>query len=225
MNKMNFTVAQWQVIKEIVDINERKRKYCLKSVFRAIFYLLKTGCQWRMLPDYYPRWEIVYYYFSLWRDANLIEEILHTFREKARVKKGKKAGASAGVIDSQSVRSGCNNAMKGFDGNKKVKGRERHIVVDTNGWLIATLVHCANIHDSQATSLLLRRLKESVCGIKLIFADGGYRGELIEKVKATLGYIIQIIPKAAQGGFSPRRWVVERTFAWFGYQRKVIIRL
>lgn len=221
MSSIFLSVTQWQVIQQILECKPRKRKHCLQEIIQGIFYLVKTGCQWRMLPTCFPKWQLVYYYFSLWRDSGLIEELLHQLREKARIKIGKRASVSVGILDSKSVPSGCNRAMKGFDGNKKVNGRKRHIVVDTNGWLLVVLVHVANIHDSKMAYLLLRRLKESIFGIRLLFADGGYRGELIALVKSMLGYTLQIVPRAAQGGVSPKRWIVERTFAWFGFQRRL----
>lgn len=219
MQRISLSIAQWKVIQEIIA--PRKPKYLLQDVMQGLLYLVKIGCQWRMLPDCSPIWQLVYYYFSRWRGSGLIEELLHRLREIARRRIGKNASASLGIMDSQSVKSGCSRAMKGFDGNKKVNGRKRHIVVDTNGWLLAILVHVANIHDSKAAPLLLRRLKESLQGIRLLFADGGYRGELIEKVKDTIGCMLQIVPRAAQGGVSPKRWVVERTFSWFSYQRRL----
>jgi len=221
MQQITLSIAQWQFIQKILEHKPRQRKHSLQEVMQGIFYLVKTGCQWRMLPSCYPKWQLVYYYFSLWRDNGLIDELLHHLREKVRKRMGKKASPTVGIMDSQSVKSACNRAMKGFDGNKKVNGRKRHIVVDTNGWLMAVLVHSANIHDTKMAPLLLRRLKESLYGIKVLYADGGYRGELIETVKKTLGYVLKIVPKAAQGGVSPKRWIVERTFAWFGNQRRL----
>jgi len=221
MRQIQLSTGQWQFIKQFLEATPRKRQHSLERIVEAIFYLVKTGCQWRMLPTYYPKWQLVYYYFSKWRDSGIIEELLHKLREYLRIKKGKKAGATLGIVDSQSVKSGCNNAMKGFDGNKKVNGRKRHIVVDSNGWLLAVLVHNANLHDSTMAIYLFRILKEAIHRITVILADGGYRGKLIENTKIKYGYILKIIPKAVGNVVSPNRWIVERTFAWFSFQRRL----
>ncbi|MCX2681997.1 IS5 family transposase [Galbibacter sp. EGI 63066] len=154
----------------------------------------------------------------------VIEEVMHRLRELARKKRGKNAGASAGIIDSQSVKSGLPNAMKGFDGNKKVNGRKRHIVTDTNGWLLAVLVHSANLHDGTMAVLLFRRLRESIHGILAVFADGGYRGKLVENAAKALGFTIGIVMRtdnAERFKVVPKRWVVERSFAWMNAHRRL----
>lgn len=224
MYPTNVTDAQWQSIENLIPKAKRKRKYELQAVWNGIMYVVKTGCQWRMLPNDFPRWQLVYYYFRKWTDEEVIEEILHKTRENARKKIGRNETATVGIIDSQSVRSNNNKAMKGVDGGKKVKGRKRHIVVDTNGWLLAVLVHAANLHDSTMASLLIRRLKESLSGIKIIYADGGYRGELIEKVKQAYDYILKIVMRSdSEKEFKvlPKRWIVERTNSWFDNDRRL----
>ena len=224
MYTTNLTDAQWQSIQKFIPKINRKRKYETRSILDALMYLVKTGCQWHMLPTDFPKWQLVYYYFRTWTEQEIIEDILHQVREQARKKKGKNHQASVGIIDSQSVRSNNNRALKGFDGGKKVKGRKRHIIVDTNGWLLAVLVHAANLHDSTMAGLLIRRMKESISGIKVIYADGGYRGELIDKVKQTYNYIIKIIMRNdSSSNFKvlPKRWIVERTFSWFDNDRRL----
>lgn len=196
----------------------------MRSVLDALMYLVKTGCQWRMLPNDFPKWQLVYYYFRTWTEQEIIEDILHQVREQARKKNGKNDQARVGIIDSQSVRSNNNRALKGIDGGKKVKGRKRHIIVDTNGWLLAVLVHAANLHDSTMAGLLIRRLKESISGIQVIYADGGYRGELIDKVKQAYNYVIKIVMRndsSSKFKVLPKRWIVERTFSWFDNDRRL----
>ncbi len=224
MYPTNLTEAQWQSIEKLIPKAKRKRKYELRKVWNAIMYVVKTGCQWRMIPNDFPKWQIVYYYFRKWTDEEIVEEIMHQLREQARKKLGKNEQATVGIIDSQSVRSNNNRAMKGVDGGKKVKGRKRHIIVDTNGWLLAVLVHAANLHYSTMAGLLLRRLKESLSGIKVIYADGGYRGELIEKAKQAFGYIIKVVMRkdtSSQFKVLPKRWIVERTNSWFDNDRRL----
>ena len=144
-------------------------------------------------------------------------------RIKARLNKNKNAEASAGIIDSQTVRWGNNRSLKSVDGNKKIKGIKRHIVVDKNGWLLAIMVSVAHVHDSKAADLLMRTLKERLIGIKLLIADGGYRGNLAEKIKTKFGYMLQIILRSDKRSNDfkplPMRWVVKRTFAWFDNDR------
>ena len=141
-----------------------------------------------------------------------------------RVKMGQNAEASLGIMDSQSVRWGNNRALNGIDGNKKVKGIRRHTIVDKNGFLIAVMVCVANINDGKAALLLMRIIKEFLCSIKVILADGGYRGELADSVKQIYGYVIKIVMRTDnESGFKPvnKRWVIERTFAWFDNDRRL----
>lgn len=220
----DLTDRQWQVIKIMLPQSARKRKHGLRAVWNGLLYLVRTGCQWRMLPKCFPAWQTVYYHYSRWRDMEVIEEVMHRLREIARRKRGKNPCASAGIIDSQSVKSGLPNALKGFDGNKKVNGRKRHIVTDTNGWLLAVLVHSANLHDSTMAVLLFRRLKESIHGILAIFADGGYRGKLVGNAASALGYAVNIVmrsDKRERFNVVPKRWVVERSFAWMNAHRRL----
>jgi transposase len=172
----NLSDSQWQFIKKTLNFDDRKRKHSLRLIWNAILYLLKTGCQWRMLPTGFAKWQLVYYYYKKWADLHQFDLLLEKIREKVRVKRGQKAEPSLGILDSQSVRWGNNRALKSFDGNKKIKGIKRHVVVDKNGFLIAVMVTVAHIHDSKAVLLLMRMLKDALCKLKIIIADGGYRG-------------------------------------------------
>lgn len=225
MYATDLTDAQYEFITNSLGINPRKRKYELKEIFNAIFYLVKTGCQWRMLPKEYPKWELVYYYYAQWNENGLFDLLLDKVRGKARINKEQNENPTLGIIDSQSVRSANNKALKSVDGNKKIKGRKRHVVVDKNGWLITVMVCVAHIHDSKAAMLLMRKVKESIMGLKILVGDGGYRGELIEYVKNFLGVILQIVLRTDSNNKDfkplPIRWVVERTFAWFDNDRRL----
>ncbi|HEY8658848.1 MAG TPA: IS5 family transposase [Hanamia sp.] len=217
--------SQWQFIKKTLQLGERKRKHNLRSIWNAIHYLVKTGCQWRMLPLNFAKWQLVYYYYKKWPDLEQFDLLLSKLRERVRIKKGQNAEASLGILDSQSVRWGNNRSLNSYDGNKKVKGIKRHVIVDKNGFLIAVMVTVAHIHDSKAVMLLMRVLKEVLCGIKVIIADGGYRGEIAEQVKKSFGYLIQVVMRSddKKTGFkpTPKRWVVERTIAWFDNDRRL----
>jgi transposase len=216
--------TQWKSIKKFIPLVGRKRKHNLKLIFEAMFYVLITGCQWRMLPSIYPKWQLVYYYFSKYRDEEVFEYLNDMVRERYRESENKNAQCSVGIIDSQSVKTTSRGGLRGVDGYKRIKGRKRHVVVDTMGNVVTNVVHVANLHDSKGASLVFQNLKENICGIKTIYADCGYRGELIEQVKRSYNYDLKISPKIkdqTQGRVSPKRWIVERTFAWLGNFRRL----
>ena len=167
----------------------------------------------------------MYYYYKKWSDSDQLDLLLSKLRARVRLKRRQSRAPSLGIIDSQSVRWGNNRSLNGYDGNKKVKGIKRHIAVDKNGFLIAVMVTAHSLHDSKAATLLIPVLKELASGIKLIIADGGYRGKLAEQIKKTFGYIIQVVMRTDKENslFKPlfKRWLVERTFAWFDNDRRL----
>lgn len=227
MNKTyptNMTDSQWSAILVILN-DKRKRKHSLREIFDAIFYVLKTGCQWRMLPMDFPKWQLVYYYFNKWKWDGTIEEIHETLRDMTRKKAGKERSPSLGLIDSQSVKTTRSGGLcRGMDGGKKTKGRKRHIVVDTMGLLMAVVVHAANVHDSKGAPFVFSELKFRFSRLVKIIADGGYRGELIENTKKTFGWILEVVLRkddSPKFQVIPKRWVVERTFAWFESYRRL----
>lgn len=224
MYSTDLEETQWQVIKKILNVQERKRKYDLRKIWNAIFYLVKTGCQWHMLPSHFALWELVYYYYREWSSMGEFDLLLNGLREKVRVKQGQKAGAGVGIMDSQSVRWGDNRSLNGIDGNKKVKGIKRHVVVDKNGFLIAVMATTACVHDGKAAYLLARCLKELCCNLKVILADAGYRGEVAGRIRKAFGYALEVIVSGDKSnGFKPigKRWIVERTFSWFDNYRRL----
>ena len=224
MYQTDLTETEWQYITKVLNLQDRKRKFDLRIVWNAIFYLVKTGCQWRMLPKEFPKWQLVYYYYRKCASRLDFDLLLEKLRGHVRIKRGQKMEASVGIMDSQSVKWGNNAALNRVDGNKKVKGIKRHVIVDKNGFLIAVMVTIANVHDSKTAYLLMRVLKEMCSGIKVILADGGYRGELIENIKKNFGYAIQVVVSAyKEQDFSPikKRWIVERTFSWLDWNRRL----
>jgi putative transposase len=219
----DLTDNQWQVIKNMLD-TERKRKYDLRGIINAILYITKSGCQWRMLPVDFAPWQSVYYYFRKWKRDGLIEEIHDYLVSKIRMKQDKSPLPSVGIIDSQSTKTIniCQGDI-GYDGGKKIKGRKRHIVVDTLGHILSVVIHSATIHDSKGAESVFEELKNKyLSGIIKIFADGGYRGELIERVLLRFGWTLEIVKRNEVGQFQvlPMRWIVERTFAWISFQRR-----
>ncbi len=219
----NISDSQWQVIKEYLN-NDRQRKYDLREIVNAILYLVKTGCQWRMLPSEYPAWQWVYHYFSAWKKAGIIDQIHERLVESLRVKAGRKEEPTVGILDSQSVKTtDVSCAETGFDAGKRIKGRKRSIIVDTLGLILCVWVHSAGIQDRNAGLPIIEKLKERGNRIVKIFAYSGYNGVLVQRVKNQCGYDLEIVKKQENKAFKvlPKRWIVERTIAWINNSRRM----
>ena len=218
----NVSNSQWQIISKFLDI-DRSRKYDLREVANAILYLVKTGCQWRMLPGDFPNWAIVYYYFSVWKKNGTLEQIHESLVERIRKKHGKNEEPSVGIIDAQSVKSTLVSSQdKGFDAGKKIKGIKRHIIVDTIGLILAVVIQSASVQDRDGAISVIEKLTESWKKIIKIFADGGYAGKLITTIKEKFKIELEIIKRDELHTFKilPKRWIVERTFAWIDTNRR-----
>jgi putative transposase len=218
----NVSDSQWQIISKYLDV-DRKRKYDLKEIVNAILYVLKTGCQWRMLPSDFAPWETVYYYFSVWKKGEIFEIIHEALVEKTRVMKGRKEEPTVGIIDAQSVKNTLvSSENKGFDAGKKIKGIKRHIIVDTLGLVLAVVIQSASVQDRDGAVDVVNKLYESWKKVVKIFADGGYRGKLINTIKTKFKIELEIIKRDELHTFTilPKRWIVERTFAWIDTNRR-----
>ena len=223
------TDFQWQIIESLLNV-KRKPKWELRNIWDGICYVTRTGCQWRLLPMDYPPWQTVYWYFRRWTMDGTIEIAHQEIRKAVRREQGKKESASMGIIDSCSVRMNATSGMqRGIDGNKKIKGLKRHVIVDSLGLLIDIVVHAANIHDSKGAKQVLEKLngsKHDEPNLRQIFADAGYRGKLIKWVKEKLKMNMTIVKrtdKTIKWAVQPKRWIIERTFAWLLNFRRLVI--
>jgi transposase len=203
----------------------RPREVDLREVVNAILYLASTGCQWRLLPKDFPPVSTVQRYFYDWRDGGLWREISNTLVMRAREQAGREASPTAGVIDSQSVKTTESGGPCGYDAGKKTKGRKRHIVTDTLGLLVGVLIHAANIQDRDGAPDVLNSIRSRWPWLRHVFADGGYAGDKLQAALADKGrWTLEIIKRSDTAeGFEvlPRRWVVERTFAWLARCRRL----
>lgn len=218
----NLSNSQWQVISKYLNI-ERIRKYDLREIVNAILYLVKTGCQWRMLPKDFPDWKLVYYYFSSWKKSAVIEHIHESLVEKLRKAGGRNEEPSVGIIDAQSVKSTLvSGEDKGFDAGKKIKGIKRHIIVDTLGLILVVVIQSASVQDRNGAIDVVEKLVGTWKKIVKIFADGGYSGTLLDKLKERFKITVEIVKRNEQHVFKvlPKRWIVERTFAWIDTNRR-----
>jgi putative transposase len=229
----------------------RPWKHSLRAILDGIFYLVRTGCQWRCLPRGYPPWPTVYWWFRRWRLDGTWDQLNAALRERVRVAVGRHPQPSAAIIDSQSVKTTAVGGVRGFDGGKKVNGRKRHILVDTLGLVLKGVVHTASIQDRAGVPLLLEGVTERFPRLQHIWLDQGYTGSGRQWIDEHRGWSVEIVqhPRtwergfrgvldpAAPGGFRleystikgkqgfqgvlPRRWVVERTFAWLLHSRRL----
>ncbi len=224
----DLTDRQFEIIRKYLpspSMTGRPRLYDFREILNAIFYLVHTGCQWRELPHDFPKWASVYYYFRKWKQNEtwfLIHQAIH---QDLREEQGKNAEPSAAMIDSQSVKTAQMAESRGFDGNKKVKGRKRHIVVDTLGFPLIVKVHDATLSDGKQSVAIFQTLFLWFSSIKLVWADAAYKGDLVKYLLCAFQCRLEIAPTLREKGFQvvPKRWIVERTFGWFQWDRRLMI--
>ena len=219
-----LTDSQWQVIQELLPV-QNTRIHSLRTITNAILWLVRSGSQWRNLESKYPKWQSVYYHFYRWSRNGTLENINRALNSKVRLQGGRAALPSLMCVDSQSVKlAPFIGQHRGIDANKKVNGRKRQAAVDTLGLLWAVDVHAAHQADSRAGCRLWWKLMPACQRLEKVLIDGSYQG-VFTQLAHSLGIATEIAarPETAQG-FVPikQRWVVERTFAWSNFFRRIV---
>jgi len=235
----DLTDQQWDIIRRLVPrarVGGRPRTTDVRKVINAVFYLCRTGCAWRYLPKHFGPWQTIYDYFSQWRRKGFWKKLNDVLSMKARIEAKKLRSPSVLIIDSQSIRA-PQGKDRGYDGFKKLRGRKRHLLVDTLGLIHSLKVHPANQPDSAYGGLVFKDLNKP--RLSRIYADLGYRGAFVQKTLETFGFKPEMPPTnplSGQGkpktakaklanrrlrGVPKKRWIVERTFAWFNHYRRL----
>jgi putative transposase len=227
----DVTDSEWNIMEPLLVKKDklgrgRKRKYPLREIYNAVRYLLRSGCGWRMIPHDFPRWQNCHRHFEDWTERGVLEKINAALTAAVREKAGRPPEPSKVIVDSQSVKTTEAGGGSGYDAGKKIKGRKRHILVDTLGLLLLVTVHSAGAQDGAGGAELLRKARglPQFARVDEVRADAAYERKAPQEAAREAGWRMDIIRKLPdQKGFQvlPKRWVVERTFAWLGRDRRL----
>lgn len=242
----DLTDAEWALVSDLFERDGKRGappRFERRRMVNACCYALRTGCAWRLLPKTFPPWQAVYMSFKRWAAAGTFETMHDRLRQQWRDRVGRAPEPSAAIIDAQSTRSTAQGGNTGFDAGKKVKGRKRHLVVDTLGLLLAVTVTAASVQDRDAAAEVVAQACTKIVGLKKLYADGAYGGKCAVAIEQTYGISVEIVrhpgnrstgtwqdaqtplwPEVVAKGFvvQAKRWVVERTHAWNERARRLM---
>ncbi|MGA5474127.1 IS5 family transposase [Streptomyces arboris] len=228
-----MTDAEWTVVRDALPVpawlegrGGQPEGYCHRQMLDAVFYVTDNGIKWRSVPADFPAWDRVYAFFRRWRDNGLVGELHDRLRGKVRTAEGRQVEPTAAIIGSQSVKGAASVPAdsRGYDGGKKINTRRRHVITDSLGLLLMVLVTAADVTDRRAARMMLPRLRTQFRKVSLMWADGGYTGQLVDWAREKLQLTLQIVKRSDDmTGFVvlPRRWVVERSLGWLLRTRRL----